>query len=242
MKKIIISTIFKVCNYGTVLQAYATQKFLQEQNYNVKILNYEQERLKTRNLLFTSNKDKTSIKNRLYRMLSILYRMPGNIIIKHKFNIFVKKYLKLTEKEYLNKEENNMPEADVYITGSDQVWNSDYNNGIDSVYYLKNVPNKTKKISYAASIGMEDFKQNEKEEIKELLKRYNSIGVRELSAQKAIENMKLDAKVVLDPTFLLTKKEWNNIASDSIKENGYLLLYILGRDKTLIQYAETSAK
>lgn len=244
MKKVIVATILKVCNYGTALQVYATQTILQKLGFNVEILNYKQKRLENNKLLFKSDKAKTTIKNRIYRILSIIYRMIPNIIIKNKFEKFLTQYINLTPKECTSFEEvnDNYINADAYITGSDQVWNSNYNEGIDKVYYLDFVPNNVKKISYAASIGMDNFKEEEKENIQMLLKKYNSISVRELSAKSAIKNLGLKVQVVLDPTLLIPRQEWINISNKKVNEEKYLLLYILGRDKTLLKYAQEIAK
>ena len=112
----------------------------------------------------------------------------------------------------------NPPVADVYLTGSDQVWNSIHNRGIDKVFYLAFAPEGKKKCAYAASFGMSEVPQEETEETKNLLQSYNSISVREFSnvdilnklgilnvqgavsehydiTKTAVENMNIEAKV-----------------------------------------------
>lgn len=242
MKKAILVTLYEVCNYGTALQAYASQKVLEQLNIENEILNYKLKRLSKKNL-FVSAKEKKSVKGKIYSILSVLYRMIPNLIIRKIFSNFRKEYLVLTKDMYdgLESLKQNYPNADVYITGSDQVWNSEYNTGIDRVFFLDFLPKTIKKISYAASIGMDDFREKEKQEIKKLLSSYTAISVREKSAQEAIEKLGLEAKLVVDPTLLLNKEEWKKIATKRLVKEKYLLLYILGRDKNLVKYAEKIA-
>ena len=72
----------------------------------------------------------------------------------------------------------NPPQADVYCTGSDQVWNSVWNNSIDKAYFLNFVPKGKKKISYASSFGKTELNEEEKEEMYKLLKEYEKISVK----------------------------------------------------------------
>ena len=245
-KKILLTTLFGVSNYGTALQAYATQKVINNFGYDSKILNYTQKRLNTINVIKKSNKEIKDLKSRLYMIASVLYRFIPNIIVKRKFSKFINKYLSLTSTNISNYKDIDLKydylKYDCFITGSDQVWNYKYNEGIDYVYYLKFVPDNLRKISYASSIGMTDFLEEEKDEIKKLLKRYDIIGVREISAQEALNKMNIKCEVVLDPTMLLDFNDWKDIEKNiNIKEK-YLLVYILGRDKSIMKTAEKIAE
>lgn len=243
MKKIAISTIFNVCNYGTVLQAYATQQILNQLGYKSEIIKYIPKRVSSKNVLLKSGD--SSAKNFLRNIASIVVRMPGNVLIRKVFNDFIKEHLVFTESKYETVEQvrKNIPEADIFLTGSDQVWNSKYNEGIDYVYYLDFLPSGKKRVSYAASIGGDDFEENEKSDIKRLLERYDYLSVREKSAQKAIQNLEINnVQHVLDPTLLLSAKSWNKLLTKRKTNDKYLLLYILGRDKSIINIGEAIAK
>lgn len=117
---------------------------------------------------------------------------------------FLKKYL--TKKEYysFNELAQNPPQADIYVTGSDQVWNSSYNKGIDKSFYLDFAPKQKPRISYASSIGMEYIPEHEKQTIIELLSKYQAISVREKKAEQLLNELNLPIKptTVLDPTLL----------------------------------------
>lgn len=243
MKKVAVSTIFYVCNYGTVLQAYATQQILDRLGYESEIIRYIPERLSNRRVLLSTGDASRS--RALRNVVSIAVRTPGNIINRRIFDRFAEKHLTLTEKTYKNVQEvaSSLPDAEIFMTGSDQVWNSRYNEGIDAVYYLSFVPEDKKKISYAASIGGDDFEEDEKIEIKRILERYDAISVREKSAKEAISALGIDGvEHVLDPTMLLYKDEWKKLVSPRRVNNRYLLIYTLGRDKTLIDIGAAIAK
>lgn len=243
IKKIAISTIFNVCNYGTVLQAYATQYILSQLGCESEIIRYIPERVTSKKVLLRTGG--SSEKNILRNAFSIAVRLPGNILIRKIFNNFIKDNLVFTKRKYEDIEQirENPPEADIFLTGSDQVWNSKYNEGIDHIYYLDFVPDGKKKIAYAASIGGEDFETSEKPEIKTLLDKYDHLAVREKSAQKAISNLGIDnVQQVVDPTLLLQTENWNNLLSKRKMKDKYLLLYILGRDKEIVEIGEVLAK
>ena len=244
-KRVLISTLFGVANYGTVLQAYATQKKIKDFGYENEILNYTQKRLSTLNVIKKSSHETKSFMSKIFIVGSVLYRLIPNIIIKRIFSKFVDKYLVLTPTN-MNEYEDIKRTCDYskyscFLTGSDQVWNSKYNEGIDYIYFLKFVPDNLNKVSYASSIGMDEFPKEEKKEIKSLLKRYNYISVRELSAYDELKSMSINSKVVLDPTMLLKPEEWKLIEKNMNINEKYLLVYILGRDKSIMDIAENIA-
>lgn len=154
---------------------------------------------------------------------------------------FLASYLPLTD-EYVGFDAlmANPPLADVYLTGSDQVWNSFYNRGIDKSYFLDFTPKGKKRICYAASIGMPSFPEQEKDETKRLLKNYHEITVRELSAKQILADMEISSEVVLDPTLLLNKEQWEQIAEKYTftEDEPYLLTYSVeyGKEDSYIKH------
>ncbi len=96
----------------------------------------------------------------------------------------------MTKKYYSYKEvEKANIKANVYMTGSDQVWNSTHKHGIDPVFFLKFAPAESHKISYSASFGKEKLDDWEKNETKKLLERYDAISVRELSGRFKVKSL-----------------------------------------------------
>lgn len=132
----------------------------------------------------------------------------------------------------------NPPQYDVYITGSDQVWNPMQPYCMEP-YFLTFVNNPdSMKISYASSIGLDDLRPNEKEKFASWLEGYNAIGVREVAAQKLIASFSSKPTTrVLDPTFLLTREYWESITVVPEIKNPYILLFSLSYHPRLIRFA-----
>jgi len=132
------------------------------------------------------------------------------------------------------KELNN--DKDVFVCGSDIVWNPEYNRGL-SAYYLDFA--KKYKFSYAASFGKSNFSEEDFPEIGRRLSSFNAISVREKKseeiAQKSIDR---DISVVVDPVLLLEKDEWSQIAEKDNKNVRYIFVYAVGMSKTLKAFVQ----
>ena len=151
----------------------------------------------------------------------------------------------MTDKTYKNNEEliKNTPKADIYCTGSDQVWNSDWNGGIDKALFLDFAPNNKRKIAYAASFGKNQLDEFEIKETKKMLKKYKKISLRESNGVKIMESLGIDDTInVVDPTLLLTGDEWRKISSNKYANEKYILVYNLNRNKKIDKYAENLSK
>ena len=137
MKSIGIITIHKINNYGSVLQAYALQKACEDLNFKVEIIDYN-----FPNNFHLSNKyahHQDSQPNEP-RWIKLLYML--DLIKQHKgIRDFVTKYQKLSLKQYNHPSEleSGVPNYDIYITGSDQLWNPLHCNG-DPVFLLHFAP------------------------------------------------------------------------------------------------------
>lgn len=240
--KIAIVTMHRVFNYGSVIQTYALSKYLEEQGHDIEIIDYIAERFKYKNTLFYVNPRRN--KSMIHKLFFITVALPGRLMHKHLFESFIKRSYKLTQDKYYSIEEliENPPEADVYITGSDQVWNSGFENKVDRAYFLDFVPKNKKRISYAGSFGKEKLEECESEEIKELINKYDKISVREDSAISILESIgRNDAIHVVDPTLLLDREEWDNLSSERLRHEKYLLIYQLNPNEKIIEYARKIA-
>lgn len=243
--KIDIITLHRVVNYGSVLQTYALQEVFKDKGNEVEIIDYYPERLHimgmTKRIKDKSEKLKNNI---LWRNLCRIIMFPSYIMRFWVFRKFLKKYINLTPKTYYKAEElyDDIPEADIYCTGSDQVWNSGWNEKIETPFFLDFVPANKKRFSYAASFGKSSLEEWEKKQTKEMLSKYSDISMRELSGVKILEELGLKGINVLDPTLLLNKKEWMKIASNKYKDKRYVLVYNLNRNKKIDKYVEKLAK
>lgn len=112
-------------------------------------------------------------------------------------------------------------EADCYIVGSDQVWNVGSDNFWADFYTLEFLPpnHKSKKISYAASLGKAEFgSEGEKAYFKKALAKFDAISVRESCNIKTLNEIGFKAECVPDPTQLLTKSDYEKLIDSSIEK------------------------
>ena len=143
MKKVDIITLHRVVNYGSVLQTYALQEKIKEKGFEVETIDYYPERLHLFGMLKRlKNKKEILRKNPIVRFGAQCVIFPSYVQRFSMFKKFLKKYIKMTDKTYYNKEEleKNIPQADIYCTGSDQVWNSEWNEKIEYPFFLDFVP------------------------------------------------------------------------------------------------------
>lgn len=236
MKKASIVTIFDNTNFGTYLQTLALSHSIKEKGYCVEIVKYIRRR-QTAFFMFKEALNKSPMK----MMYNLFVKIPRILLLRKQDYIFMAKYFPLTKTYYSFSElQKNPPFADIYVTGSDQVWNSTYNGGLDRAYFLDFVPKESKKIAYSASIGMDRFPVEEENEVQKLLSAYNSISVREKKAIEILGSLGItNVSHVLDPTLLLDKSQWLKLVDTKCfrKKEPYLLLYSVEslRERQLIE-------
>ena len=237
MKKIGIITILKTNNYGAELQAYATQAMLNKLGYNAEIIDY----------LFYKNpghkKTKASKPSFNYGFIKKVKETLYPIFEKFKARSNQKNNIRRTERfERFHTENTKMSptyrtmdelyaaknDYDVYMVGSDQVWNPDIYSSI-LPYMLAFAPEGKKRVSYASSFGVSSIPDECKWLYKKYLPKFSSIGVREKNAVDMVRELSnKEATWVLDPTLLLDKEDWSKVASSAYRElNNYILLYEL---------------
>lgn len=236
MKTVSFITIHRGPNFGTNLQAIATSEVIKRLGFDPTLVNY------IPNHRTLSNYWKTAFKTpwRLLRRIIYGYNYRRNIKI---YNGYLEKYCKMSLPIY-DKDDfaKKCPKSDFFLTGSDQVWNSEHNLYLNKRYYFEGIEGK--KIAYASSFGVETLPLDEFKEVQCLLSTYSSIAVREDSAKKLVESMGYDAIQVLDPTFMLDKDEWKTYMSMRKVNEPYLLLYVpynIIDKKTLYQTAREIA-
>jgi hypothetical protein len=160
------------------------------------------------------------------------------------FHYFLKEYIRLTERRYFNLEElqSDIPNADIYCTGSDQMWNRDWNGGIEKPFFLEYAPAGKRCFAYSTSFGKAKLDNSEKEETKRLLAKYNAISVREKSGVEILEDLDIQGMQLIDPTLILKCDSWRQlIAKRSIRQD-YVLVYQLNKNKEFDQYAKSFSK
>lgn len=224
-----IITFHRAINYGAVLQAYALEKFIKNGLCckNVEIIDYQKQAQKKAYKLFRPNNSLLSIVQNLYTLLNI-----NSLNAKYrKYRSFVEKYIDLSANSYddTNTEllSQDSTRYSYLISGSDQIWNvrmSDF----DESYFLA-FNNNAKKIAYAPSLGRLDFTPLEEEYFIRYLKTYNILSVREYQSSEYLKKFySKEIPVLMDPVFLLSAKEWNEISIKPNVSEKYILFYSLG--------------
>lgn len=120
----------------------------------------------------------------------------------------------------------NPPEADAYIVGSDQVWAFTLDNYENRVMFLDFGDKNIKRIAYAPSFSMPSYPEKLKIVLKENLDRFDSLSVREQTGAKICNEIGYTSQVVVDPTMLLTSKDYSAIA-EANTSGSYIYLYYL---------------
>lgn len=242
----IVSCYFKH-NYGSMLQAYATQKVLDNMEIPNETINIDE------NIDFANGKKKyymsqitniPFIKSKLGMVKlkldkKINKNLGNNIQIRdNKYKEFEKNF-KLTKpyKTYKELSAQCANYSDV-IVGSDQLWLPV--NVVADYYTLNWVPDNVNKVSYATSFGVSTVPDKYKNDYKKFLNRINCLSTREEAGIKLVEQLSDNkATLVCDPTLLLNKEEWMDIQKEEpiIKEK-YILCYFLGKNIEHRKFAE----
>lgn len=249
----IVSIYYNAFNYGAQLQARALVQIVKEYGYECEQICYDATDEKYP--FEKSIKEKIKEQGLIYLMVSkFRYVVHGinvkqnNKKISNKISARKNKFHKYENKtahsqRIYNKETisdcNDL--YDVFITGSDQVFNPYYYN---NAFLLGFVTGKTK-LSYAASIGLSYLSQNEKELLQTSLRTFDGIAVREDSGQTILKEIlpQKEIKTTIDPTLLIDSTYWINEAHKTRElEEPYIFCYFLGKEKKLRKFAEIVSK
>ena len=229
--KIGILTIIDNNNYGNRLQNYA-------------LSNYLNNTIKVNAITLKNNYLKNNKKGYLINKLRYIYVNLKKMIKKSIFLLKDEKssYSNIREKNFKAFNDNikfykkeidiytNLKKFDYIIVGSDQVWNP-YHNRLSELDILSNVE-PSKRISYAASFGIDKLNKENEEKVKNEIRKFKAISVREDKGKDIINKTinRKDVEVLIDPTMLLDENEWDKviIKPDNFTSKKYILNYFLG--------------
>ncbi|QGQ47218.1 polysaccharide pyruvyl transferase family protein [Metabacillus sediminilitoris] len=227
--KICTITCHDVYNHGASLQAYGLMTYLLKMGHDVEIIDYKPDYLSNHYNIFSISNPKWNrnfFTKFIYLTIKIPSRIPG-LKRKKVFDQFTSNYLRVTKSRFTSNEElkRNIPNADVFICGSDQIWNCLHKNGKDPAFYLDFVPNEKIKVSYAASFATDEIPDEYKNIVKSRIEKLDGVSLREKSGVEIVKKLGVNKAVnVIDPVFLLEKEDWNKIGTKEIKEK-YILIY-----------------
>ena len=224
-------------NYGQQLQCFALQKYLIGLGHDTYLIKYMPtshiplwrriaRSIKYRLLVSSEQKEKD-------KKLKLICEKNNLLNCRRGFKEFRDKYIKSTEIVYRNIKElrNNPPAADIYICGSDQVWNNSLKDPDTAGWFLDFGKPTVKRVSYAASIGR-DIDSSEINRFTKYLMNFNAISVREQKAYALCHQLGFDKSIIaIDPTLLLNSSDYDLIELDSNGTNvagkPYVFIYTL---------------
>ncbi|MBQ2124852.1 MAG: polysaccharide pyruvyl transferase family protein [Spirochaetales bacterium] len=231
-------------NYGQLLQCYALQKYLQNIGHDPYLIRYK----------WYSDVRKNPLPIRILKalnpafMFKYLKKKKNKAKIKIEvannpryFDDFRKRYITQSKTLFssLQQLQQNPPPADIYIVGSDQVWNF-WNNpvrrfrNIIHAYFLDFGSPETKRISFAASWGVKKISQEYIKEISPLLAKFDYVSVREESGIDLCKQCGVDAKWLADPTMFLSadvyRKLYKENQMNNMPQGKYLVLYAVNNN------------
>ena len=257
--KIGIITIHHSCNYGACLQSFALYKYLELLGYTVEIIDlhrpFHDDYVVSKRFhayLYREETFKQFLKRKIKTLFAIVKNGGSKVSVNTKtavdlfnasalrkfddFNAQIKLSCPFRSIDELY---NNPPQYDIYITGSDQVWNPSASSSIEP-YFLTFAPQNAPKLTYASSFGVSSISSNLSNRYTNLLNNLDEISVREESGVKLVEQLTgRKAKLVVDPTLLLDKNTWSLYMKpmSGIVPKNYVLVYQLLPSKILINTA-----
>ncbi len=224
-------------NYGQQLQCFALQKYLIGQGHDAYLIKYMPtthiplwrrvaRAIKYRLLVSSEQKDRD-------KKVKLIYEKNQSLNKKRGFEAFRDKYIKSTDVVYRNIKDlrGNPPIADIYICGSDQVWNNRLSDPDTGGWFLDFGSPSIKRVSYAASIGR-DLDSSEIKRFTQYLKKFNAISVREQKAYSLCHQLGFEKSIIaIDPTLLLSSQDYDSIENDDpisdVTVKPYVFVYTL---------------
>lgn len=220
--KVGIFTFPNSASYGATLQMYALCHVVEGLGHEVEVINYHNAFMKAE--LHCNSTAGSKIKRSVKRVIKkVLHRK-----LYRRFKAFEKRVVELYPKKSFS-DASLLPEIglkyDAVICGSDQVWNPNITGG-DLSYFLDFCKGKTKRISYAPSFGVEALSDEMKNNISKELKLFSALSVREAQGQALVADMlNRDVPVVVDPTMLLEKSDWEKMEIPYLEVKGDFVVY-----------------
>lgn len=238
--KVGILTFPNSSSYGAALQMYALYKTAEALGAEPEIINYHNLYMKQR---------KHYLSDKCISRASKAFKSTASVVLHWRQKCSFIKFEKKMQ-AYPSKSVSNIytiPDIcmryDAVICGSDQVWNAHITGG-DMHFYLDFCRENTKRISYAPSFGKVAYSYGMEDRIKQELGKFSYISVREQEGQHYVEQTTgRRPELVLDPTFLLHRKEWEVLEKAyTIPQDGYIVYYAIRSSATLLNFCRELAE
>ena len=239
-KKQGILTFHAAYNYGSCLQAYALQTFLNKNNNEFEIINYRPyNQYGMYSLINLRYFNKGVLVKNIYNILHFRKILERN----KKYDGFIHKYFFLSNQNYLDEKELSkiINNYETIVCGSDQIWNLSKSTFDRSLAYYLELDKKFKgnAIAYAPSFGdtVNNIVKNEMFDIK-YLKNFDYLSFRENDVVEIMKDKGFDSTLVLDPTLLLYKADWEKLIGPPIVNKPYIFYYSLNCKEYSMKFVE----
>ena len=236
--KVAVITRHSIFNYGSLLQTIATEASVEELGYECEIIDYQRSDEDYREIADVLVKKTKWNKNLALRTVYKAIQSP-------KFKMMGKYFEKLrngiikTTRTYhsLDELKSDKPVADIYMTGSDQVWGPIGGDIYDPAYFLDFTEPNDFCVAYAASFGKTNFTEKILDDFQKQLMKYDALTVREKSAVDIIKGLGIERVTqVVDPTLLHDSDYWSKMIQDDMPRD-YILIYQLHNNAHMMEYA-----
>ena len=229
-KRVGVITFHNYDNYGAILQSFALQKKLRELGTWPEIIDYNCEYIN--NPFRLVNLKEKGLFNYIYGAIGHICYIPR----RRKCNKF-RKHMKYSEPVTRNNMQAVAGKYDIYLAGSDQIWDYKLTN-FDQTYFLNFPAKGKKKCSYAASIGEHIPPEQYRGDYQKLLSDFDKILVRESYGADIVKELTGEKPdIVCDPTLLLTAEEWSELLKEPHIRGKYILVYQLGINTEIVDFA-----
>lgn len=222
-----ILTFHYAHHYGAQLQAFALMRAVSGLGVDCEVINYIRQDTIEGSSLFKkgiSVRAALSNANTLMNYRS-LKRRHG------RFNSFVYDEMRLSEKFYRSFEEleKDPPEYDIYICGSDQIWNPFiFEEKTFDPAFFADFARSGRRVAYAPSFGVSFIPEDKRELLKNYVNKFDCLSVREKQGENIIREIAgREARTVLDPTLLPNGGDWGAVAAEPVFEEPYILCYFI---------------
>ncbi len=232
-----------VDNYGQLLQCYALQQTLKEMGCEPYVIRYD----------IYNRKRTVSFARRMAHVLLFpvylkkLKKRREALQAKHQleerrhFEDFRARHFRFSSNLYVSLKalQKNPPPADCYIAGSDQIWGQLLSEPENEAFYLNFGDRGTRRISFAASFGMEKYPSALNNKLRQNLLRFNQVSCRENAGVRICADVGINAERIIDPTLLVKKDIYEVLISPRITEKDYVFVYSINvRETKDIRYSE----
>lgn len=245
-------------NCGAALQGYALYHVLSQKGFDVRILKYKGGMKKEntsffqtiyRNVIKVYKSIKVSTVNQnIYKLVARIYRRKYSKQLIYQSLFFKSFYdtMKYFDGERMTWETliKSIPSADIYICGSDQIWNPQFKGGKNDLgYFLFFAPTNAIKIAFAPSFGVNKLPISAQTNIRMLLNRFDAISVREKTGQTILHELGYEVPVLADPVMLLSKKDWLAVVNEKpLIAGDYIFVYLFSNDFNNKKYIQIASQ